>query len=339
MEPITIQKPKIDLNKSDDVWLIDTDYSFDDQIAFAYLINKIKIIAITVCGSGTEHKPHVIKRKIEDDLKNKYNRTDINVYAGSDRPYIDYQTELKDEPIFDPYNIKKTNYSNFINKEDDVEKDIGLRISNIAAVKICEIVRENGKNLNILTLGPLTNLSLAVLIDSTIKDQFRNLFISGGSYNNLGNSGNCAEYNFRVDPVASKNVINYFKNITLFPLEIEAQINFKELRKIKPAQNSIFSEFYDALNSIDDDDEQTRSHYSFLSIFTVLVLINSDDEKLVKDMINRPCEVDIIGRYTRGGMAIEKYDYIKSGKFNDILIVEEVDSTRFYEIFGKEVSS
>ena len=273
--------------------------------------------------------------KIEDDLLNKFGKPDIKVYAGADRPYINYQTELKDEPIFDPYNYKPTDYSKYVeaeNKEalENLSKgnDVSLRISNIAAVKITELVRLHEKNLNILALGPLTNLSLAILIDSTIKDKFNALYIAGGSYNNLGNSGTAAEYNFRADPVAAKNVIFYYKNIVIIPLELEDQIikavNFKSLSTDKE-NLSVVLEFFRVTA---DETEETRSRHSFLGFIAAIIVTN---QEIVTHKITRPVDVDIIGRFTRGALAIEKYDYLRSGKFNDVVIFEELNVEAFKE--------
>jgi inosine-uridine nucleoside N-ribohydrolase len=295
----------------------------------AYLIKKINIIAITVVGSNAPQKPAVIKRKIEDDLANKFNRPDIKVFAGADRPYINYQTELKDDEIFDSYNYKSTDYSKYLeeeNKQQGSNTDIAARISNIASVKITEYVRLHEKKLNILALGPLTNLSLAVLIDSTIRDKFNKLYIAGGSYNNLGNSGNAAEYNFRSDPVAAKNVIFYYKNITMIPLEIEEQIikgvDFKALSSNKEE----FAPILELYTKLSQDEEETRTRHSFHGLISAIIAV---DHSLVAAKHTRPVDVDIIGRFTRGALAIEKYDYLKSGKFNDIDIFEEVNVEAF----------
>ncbi len=310
----------------------------DDQYALAYLINKINIIAITVVGSNTKQKPVVIKRKIEDDLLTKFKRNDIKVFAGADRPYINYQTELKDDEIFDSYNYKLTDYSKFLEQENkQVESclDIAARISNIASVKITEYVRVHEKKLNILALGPLTNLSLAVLIDSTIRDKFNKLFISGGSYNNLGNSGNAAEYNFRADPVAAKNVIFYYKNITMIPLELEEQI-LKEIDyKAFSTNKEELAPILELYCKLSQEDEETRSRYSFHGLISSIILV---DHSLVSAKNTRPVDVDIIGRFTRGALAIEKYEYLRSGKFNDIDIFEEINVEAFKQALANFLS-
>ena len=172
-----------------DLWLIDTDYSYDDQIAIYFLLKKINIIAITISQRIPKINQNFLKQKIKSDLT-KYGKENIPIYLGADRPFINYVEDLKDDQILDPYNLKKINLSNFIENKSSETTEIEINdfITNIAAVKIVELIKEHGKKLNIISLGPLTNLSLAVVLDHTIQDAFNNLFVVGGSIYNFGNS-------------------------------------------------------------------------------------------------------------------------------------------------------
>lgn len=329
MEDVKSNKlPKVE---TENVWIIDTDYSYDDQYALEFLVKKgMKIIAITTCGAGSAH-PEAIKMKIEEDLK-KLGNKDIKVYAGADRSYINYQKELKDDPIFESYNYKKVDFFAYEErakqKEPNNPQNITERLANVAAVKIGDLVKKHSKNLNILCLGPLTNLSLAVLLDASIKNGFNNLFIAGGSYTNMGNSGNSAEYNFRVDPVAAKNVINYFQNITMIPLEVESQVEVREFVKYKPQSHK---DLFELLENVQSEDDSLAGHYSVLGLLAAILVMSLESVKLFEF---RPVDVDIIGRLSRGGLVIEKYEYLKSGKFNDIFIIEDVYKEKFVEAFA-----
>lgn len=315
------------MNQNEEMYIIDTSYNSNDQLILPLLVKKLNVIAITVVGSSREHSSQEIKLRIEEDLVKNCGSANIPVFAGADRPYIDYQAEFKDDKLIDPYNYTNFDWSEITqnaNKNVDQKIDIGLKLSNTAAIKIAEFVRAFDKRLNIIALGPLTNLSLAILIDSNLKDGFKNLYVIGGSYNNLGNSGTCAEYNFRVDPVASKNVILYYKNIILLPLEIEEQI--ARVLKSEGSSTQKLSFLQKALNIKDD-----QVKHSFIGIFAALVIVNG---QLVKTKTVKPCDVDIIGRYTRGAVAAEKYDYLKSGKFNDVTIIEEVHVEELVSAFN-----
>jgi inosine-uridine nucleoside N-ribohydrolase len=208
-----------------------------------------------------------------------------------------------------------------VSRKDLNELDIETKISNIAAVKIAELSRVYGDRLNILSLGPLTNISLAVLIDVNLRDKV-NLFIAGGSYTNLGNSGNAAEYNFRADPVAAKNVLFYYKKVSLIPLELEDQlIQAVDWTTLKTSKAE-YKDFLELMTNLSAACEETRMRYSYLGFLAALVVCN---ESIVKKKVILPVEVDIIGRFTRGALAIEKYEYLRSGKFSDVTIFEEID--------------
>jgi purine nucleosidase len=315
-------------NNFSECWIIDTDYTLDDQFALSYLIKNLNVIAITVNAAHTGLTSDIIKAKIEHDLVNKHGNPNIKVYTGCDRPFIDYVKELKDEPIFNPYNFKPTEY----NKEELTkyyeEISVTKKLANHAAVKIPEYVRVYGKKLNILTLGPLTNLSMAIVIDSQISTMFNKLYVVGGSFNNQGNSGTCAEYNFRADPVAAKNVIFYYKNVVLLPLEIEEQL--KEKKALTKTNDSTFNEFVELVES-KIEEENARQNHSMLGLFASVVACHYD---IVKASNRRMAEVDIAGRYSRGALAIAKYPYIVPVQPNEIEIVEEIDIERFAKWFS-----
>jgi inosine-uridine nucleoside N-ribohydrolase len=313
-------------NNFSECWIIDTDYSLDDQLAISYLTKHLNVIAITVNSAGTGKCPSLIKAKIEHDLVNKHGNPNIKVYQGCDRPFIDYVKELKDEPIFNPYNFKETDYNTEELIKSSESESVNKKLANHASVKIPEYVRIYGKKLNILTLGPLTNLSLAVVIDSEISSMFNKLYVVGGSFNNQGNSGTCAEYNFRADPVAAKNVIFYYKNVVLLPLEIEGQLRDK--KAIHRTNNTVFNEFVDMVESSGQNNEYTQQCHSMLGLFASVVVCHSD---IIKKTEKRAAEVDIAGRYSRGALAIAKYIYIVPTQPNDIEIVEEIDT----EVFAK----
>jgi len=358
-----------------DKWLIDTDYSYDDQLALYFLLkkNKLNVIAITLTHRSPKININFVKQKLESDLL-KMNKESIKVFIGADRPYVDYVNDLKDDEIIDPYNYKHLKSENVKLKVKEINKDSILinqslksedekeivaqnisptdYLSNIAAVKIVEIVKLHGKCLNILCLGPLTNISLAIILDTSIKNLFNKLYIVGGSVYNFGNSGNSSEYNFRCDPVAAKNVIMNYQNIHLLSYEIDLLLreNRKELLlflddirdKIdinKNWENDInffdIKEFIHNFKEIYEKEEENDDFYHSLFGFTASVLIMYPELILKKNIKVLPCDVDIFGRKTRGGLMIQNYEHLKNGKFNDIAIINDYDFNEYLKVLKK----
>jgi purine nucleosidase len=211
-----------------------------------------------------------------------------------------------------------------LNKNESIPE----KLSNLAAVKIAEHVRVYEKKLNIITLGPLTNIALAAIIDTAISSMFNKLYVVGGSYNNQGNSGSSAEYNFRADPVAAKNVVFYFNNVVLVPYELEIQL-IKE-KKLSKISYPIFNEFIEQLYS-QEEPEDTRCMPSMLGFIASIVICHND---IIKKTEKRTTEVDISGKFTRGALAIAKYVHIRMSQANTIEIIEEIDSEKFSKWFS-----
>ena len=325
---------KTDTNSKADnesYWIIDTSYNSNDKLILPYLLKTLNVIAITTVSTNEEISPIAIKRNIEKDIAN----SKIPVFAGADRPFINYQKELKDENIYNPYNWSSNlniNKDEETNKQEQEETNIGIKLANKASVKIAEFVRAFGKKVNIIALGPLTNLSLAILIDSSLENGFNNLYIVGGSYNNLGNSGTCAEFNFRSDPIASKNVILYYKNITLIPLEVEEQVKLNgNLNEIKETGNKNLTLLKQTYTQQGEDRNEDNGVSSFLGVISAILISNLD---LIKVKSIKPCDIDTLGRYTRGAMLIEKYEHIISGKYNKVTIVDEIDANGVIKVLN-----
>ena len=123
---------------------------------------------------------------------------------------------------FEEFNNIENNYSK-IEVEDKSElskelydKDILKNHSAIEIIKLCKKYKSNNKKLNLLTLGPLTNIALAYMLDPSIVDDFESLCIMGGSYSNTGNICSTGEFNFACDNIAAKVVLDNFKNISVY---------------------------------------------------------------------------------------------------------------------------
>jgi inosine-uridine nucleoside N-ribohydrolase len=132
--------------------------------------------------------------------------------------------------------------------------------------------------------------------------------------------------------VAAKNVMNYYKNITIVPIEIEEQMYqiLDELQNIL-SKSTKFQALLEVYNLHKKQEEESRMNYSFLGFFSSIIVSNQDT---ITSKIKKPTDVDIIGRYTRGALIIEKYDYVKSGKFNEVNFIDAVDPAKIKQILN-----
>jgi purine nucleosidase len=64
-----------------------------------------------------------------------------------------------------------------------------------ASLALIELINQYPNDIYILTLGPLTNLAIAVLLDPTLPSRVKGLTIMGGAYKGHGNTSLTAEFN------------------------------------------------------------------------------------------------------------------------------------------------
>ena len=95
---------------------------------------------------------------------------------------------------------------------------------------------EEQKEIEIVTLGPLTNIAGLVQNNSDKLGKIKHCYIMGGSSNALGNITKFAEYNFWVDPEAADIVLNSGIPITVIgwdPSLYDAMIDTEKIQEIE----------------------------------------------------------------------------------------------------------
>jgi len=101
-----------------------------------------------------------------------------------------------------------------------------------APALIREIVDRSPYPIDIVTLGPLTNVAAALLDDPALAEHIETIFIMGGAVEVPGNVGESgvgidnerAEWNFYADPPAARIVLESGIPVTLVPLDATADV-------------------------------------------------------------------------------------------------------------------
>jgi len=88
---------------------------------------------------------------------------------------------------------------------------------------LVELVREWPNELTLLTLGPLTNVQLAIERQADFLEQLESLVCLGGSLNGTGNVTAAAEFNIYADPEAARSILTWPATKTLVPLNTSQQ--------------------------------------------------------------------------------------------------------------------
>jgi len=182
--------------------IVDTDPGHDDALAIM-LIEKsglFDVLAITtVAGNSTIQNTTNNARHILDLIGST-----TPLYSGATVPL---KRELIQADVHGPSGLAGA----IITKQEPLTGD--------AADRIIEIVRNNPKQVSILTLGPLTNLAEALCRDKSIISLIQEVVTMGGAIAVPGNKNRVAEFNIFVDPDAADIVFRTPVKKTLIPLD------------------------------------------------------------------------------------------------------------------------
>lgn len=201
-------------------WIIDTDPGVDDSFAILFAMNYLKknLIALSIEGGNTGIEQCFLNAKKICSISGLH----IPIYKGCVKNITAKTFTAEDihgnDGLFD--------LENFAKFEEQFDTEVYKQILNedhpfldqCSALKIIELCYKYD-DVNILAIGPLTNLATAFMIEPDLVNRIKKLVVMGGSYLSLGNIVPAVEFNFACDPIATKIVFDNFKNIIVYPWE------------------------------------------------------------------------------------------------------------------------
>ncbi|TFC46171.1 nucleoside hydrolase [Cryobacterium sp. TMT2-10] len=96
---------------------------------------------------------------------------------------------------------------------------------------LIRLAHENPGELEIVTLGPLTNLAEALCLDPELPRLVRRVTVRGGAVFAPGNAGPYAEANIAADPAAAADVFAASWPVTLVPLDATRRHTFDDTHR------------------------------------------------------------------------------------------------------------
>lgn len=201
-------------------WIIDTDPGTDDAFAIIFALHYIKehLIALSIEDGTVGIEKCFINAKKVLAIQGKGN---IPIYKGCSLNLSGVKFIALSHGTDGLLNLERfvnyeSRYDTNLYKQEHNEKYPIL--DQCSPTKIVELAYKYDY-LNILAIGPLTNIAVAFMLDPNIVKRIRKLVIMGGSYNFSGNKVPTAEFNFCSDNIAAKIVLDNFKNIIVYPWE------------------------------------------------------------------------------------------------------------------------
>lgn len=303
------------------LFIVDTDAGVDDAQAIMMILARpdIELLALTTVRGNTT-TDQVTKNVLR--LLKLAGRLDIEVYKGAatslvnqDNPSSAYYHGIDgfgDVPVVDP-------------------PDYSLVQREHAVNALLRLVNQYTGEVNLVCLGPLTNVALALRLDPEFGSKLKDCFIMGGNHAGKGNISISAEFNFYADPESANVVLNELgRVITLVTWEICIACALSE-------------DFYQRFTTADshmarfvkeaEENASSRRNVSsdlWTTIADQLLAAVAVEKSVVTETKLAYCTVELVGAVTRGQMVVD-WRSLK-GKEANVRLVLGVDKERFAEL-------
>ena len=218
------------------IW-IDTDTGVDDAVALlcALKLDKLAIRGISSVAGNVEHA------KTFKNCRNVLayaGREDIKVYPGAIKPMC---VELDDASEVHG----KDGLGGVVIPDSPAEKE-----TMHAWDAIYEAAKKEGGTLQIVAVGPLTNIANAIISHPDLKGMIERILIMGGAAVG-GNATMAAEFNIYADPHSAETVMQSGIPVVMFGLDVtvDAYLDSKDIQDIRDFNTKISKFFVDVVQS------------------------------------------------------------------------------------------
>ena len=209
-------------------FIIDTDTASDDAVALLMALEweDVEVEAVTIVSGNMPVEQGSINARYTIELCGK----STPVYVGADKPLKKKREHA--EWFHGPDGMGGMNYPPPKEKAQDGS----------AVDVLIEKFKEKPGEITLVTLGPLTNIALAINKDPSIVSCIKNIVVMGGASCSVGNVTPAAEYNIWCDPEAADIVFNSgHPNITMVGWELcrgDANLTEEEMEYVYSLKTS-----------------------------------------------------------------------------------------------------
>ncbi|TDQ51398.1 nucleoside hydrolase [Actinorugispora endophytica] len=186
---------------------VDCDPGIDDALALAYLAARADVELV---GVGTVYGNNSVDATTENALRlmELYGRPGVPVAAGAARPLV--------QP---PQLAESVHGDNGLGGVD-VPESKARAVAESAAELLVRLARSAPGEIDVLAVGPLTNLALALALEPRLPELVGRVVVMGGAVRVPGNVTPWAEANVHNDPEAADVVLGAGFDLTLVALDV-----------------------------------------------------------------------------------------------------------------------
>lgn len=295
--------------------IIDADPGVDDALAIILACKNqfIELLGVTVVAGNCG---------IENGIRNTFKVLDmcdknhIPVYRGA-------ETSLENRKI-------EAEYVHGLNGFGDLEYEPIRRSTNGDAIEyLIKSVNENPNQIDIVAVGPLTNIALAIMRNKDFSKNVKSLLIMG-SAKVKGNVTKYAEFNFYQDPHAAKIVLDSdIKDIKIFGLNVTEKLALKkeDEEKLKKSDKEIAQTIY-KITRLGAEFDRSCGHEGLIlnDPLVIAYLIDSNVAELTDIDVEIETQGELIGK-----------SYFTMKENGKCKLAYQVNSDLFYNILFENI--
>lgn len=306
--------------------IIDTDPGVDDALALILALSSPELMieaVTTVVGNVSQEKAHRNALKILEFL----GVSDVPVARGATEP-------LRKKAIASTMIHGETGLGEAVLPEPSLRTD-----ERSALELILEKVEELGNQLGLITLGPLTNIASAIVIEPGLVKEGSELVLMGGAFNvtpyGHGNVTPVAEFNIWHDPDAAKVVFNSGMKVTAVGLDVTthpanriSKTRFEEIERLGTMRSRLVADLC----------RRMVQRYGGMSLHDPLTVAAALDPSLVETR-RFIVDVETMGEVTLGQTVADRRDprRIRSQREPNVDVCVSADHERFFKLFMDRV--
>ena len=207
--------------------VLDVDTGIDDALALLLALRSPELRLVGVaCVAGNVTLDQVVRNTL--GVLAVAGAAEVPVARGAARPLV-----------------RRLTTATFFHGEDGIggvplPATAAAPVEETAAAFLCRLAREHAGRLNVVAVGPLTNVALACRLDPGFAGRLRRLVVMGGAATVAGNVTPAAEANFYNDPEAAQIVFEAGANLTMVGLDVTLRALF-EARRYRRLEASVAS--------------------------------------------------------------------------------------------------
>ena len=318
--------------------IIDADTGSDDAVALIMAYRNVpieNILGVSIVAGNVPLEQGLINTNYVNELCD----VSIPVYKGAEKPLLRDYLEVHDAKKAKEIALSYQNQSmsaQYVHGVDGVG-DVGIKpsknfVQNISAREFYREALSKNDSVDIVALGPLTNIAHLVQDNQKNLNKINHLYVMGGSSNALGNTTKFAEYNFWVDPEAADIVLNSGIPITMIgwdPSLYDAMIDVDkivEIESLDTKYSKYTSEIHTHIRKFMIE-AIGQDCYGFPDPLAMSVYL---DKEIISESTKVNVRVDTRDGMTRGGCILD-YPNLEP-ESPKILVVQRCHHDKFYNL-------